>query len=259
MDEISSYNQERWRDLAEVNALFTRPALDLDLESARNKVDPENRFGDLGGKRVLCLASGGGQQSVAFALLGADVTVVDLSAEQLERDRQAAAHYGLTLQIVQADMRDLSALPASSFDLVWQPYSINFVPEVRTVFAQVARCLRPGATYYFACANPLTLGVGAQDWDGQGYPLRFPYIAGAKLFSKDADWVHDTDRHIDPPQEFRHTLGDLFNGLVEHHFVLTHFSDTKDYYPDPAAEPGTWDHFTAVAPPWFCFWTQYQP
>ena len=40
---------------------------------------------------VLCLAAGGGQQSVAFALLGANVTVFDLSETQLEHDRLAAA------------------------------------------------------------------------------------------------------------------------------------------------------------------------
>lgn len=255
MDEIAQYNQERWRALAEVNALFTRPALNLDDTTAREKVDPEGYFGDLRGKRVLCLASGGGQQSVAFALLGADVTVVDLSPEQLQRDQQAASHYGFKIATAQADMRDLSLLPADHFDLVWQPYSINFVPDVREVFAQVAKRLRDGGIYYLACANPFTVGLGAQDWNGDGYPLRHPYVSGEKYFSRDAEWVHNTDRQIQPPQEFRHTLGDVLNGLVENGFQLTHFSETRDYYPDPDAEPGTWDHFTAVTPPWFAFWS----
>jgi len=37
---------------------------------------------------VLCLASGGEQQSAIFGLLGADVTVLDLCAQQLAGDRQ---------------------------------------------------------------------------------------------------------------------------------------------------------------------------
>ena len=259
MDEIAQYNIDRWRALNEVNALFTRPALHLDLQTAQEKVDPERHFGDLTGKRVLCLASGGGQQSVAFALLGAQVTVTDLSAEQLQRDQEAAAHYGFEIATVQADMRDLSHLPAGDFDLVWQPYSINFVPDVREVFAQVAQRLRAGGSYYVVCANPLTVGLGAQDWDGHGYPLREPYVSGAKFLSRDAEWVHDTDRVIQPPQEFRHTLGDMLNGLVEQNFVLTHFSDRRDFSPDPSAEPGSWDHFTAITPPWFAFWADYRP
>ena len=41
----------------------------------------------IAGKGVLCLAGGGGQQSAAFALLGAKVTVLDFSETQLERDK----------------------------------------------------------------------------------------------------------------------------------------------------------------------------
>src|ERR1700738_3410669 len=108
MDEISNYNRERWNALARANALFTRPALHLDAATARQKIDPDGRLGELAGKHVLCLASGGGQESVAFALLGVHVTVCDLSDAQLERDREAAAHYGLSIETVQGDMRDLS-------------------------------------------------------------------------------------------------------------------------------------------------------
>ncbi|MET0647531.1 MAG: class I SAM-dependent methyltransferase [Pyrinomonadaceae bacterium] len=57
---------------------------------------------------MLCLAGGGGRESACFALLGAAVTVFDLSPEQLERDRLAAAHYGTHVETVRGDMRDLS-------------------------------------------------------------------------------------------------------------------------------------------------------
>ena len=123
MDEVARYNIERWQALADADALFTRPALDLTVDSAREFVDPAGLFGNLAGKEVLCLAGGGGQQSGAFALLGAHVTVFDLSEAQLERDRQIAVHYRREIKTVQGDMRDLSLLSPASFDLVFQPYS----------------------------------------------------------------------------------------------------------------------------------------
>jgi SAM-dependent methyltransferase len=168
MDDIARYNAERWRRLVEANAVFTQPKLDLDANTARTMVDPENKLGDLSGRRVLCLAAGGGQQSAAFAWLGAQVTVFDLAEGQLARDRQAAEHYGFSIQAIQGDMRDLSALPAATFDLVWQPYSLNFVPDSRLVFAQVRRVLRQGGLYYFACANPFFFGMRQDDWNGEG-------------------------------------------------------------------------------------------
>ena len=70
MDEVAKYNIERWTALVGANAVFTRPALHLDPASAQAELDPERRLGTVAGKDVLCLACGGGQQSVAFALLG---------------------------------------------------------------------------------------------------------------------------------------------------------------------------------------------
>ena len=75
------------------DAVFTRPALNLDTNLAQAAIDPERRLGNLTGKAVLCLACGGGQQSVAFALLGAKVTVFDLSEAQLQHDDDQAWVY----------------------------------------------------------------------------------------------------------------------------------------------------------------------
>src|SRR5688572_19756262 len=118
MDEIAKYNVERWRALVEARALYTRPLLDLDEPSARTVADPRGWLGALKGRHVLCLASGGGRESAAFAVLGARVTVFDLSEEQLEQDRRAAAHYGIGVLTVRGDMRDLSALDTEGFDVV---------------------------------------------------------------------------------------------------------------------------------------------
>ena len=90
MDDIARYNKERWEELARANVGFSRPYLDLDLTSAREAVDPEGMIDTFAGKDVLCLAGGGGQQSAAFALLGAKVTVLDLCETQLERDREGS-------------------------------------------------------------------------------------------------------------------------------------------------------------------------
>jgi SAM-dependent methyltransferase len=256
VDEIARYNRERWEALARADALFTRPALALTRETAAQRIDPEGRLSDLAGRRVLCLAGGGGQQSVAFALLGARVTVLDLSPGQLARDQAAAVHYGVTVQTEEGDMRDLSRFPAASFDLVWQPYSLNFVPDVSQVFRAVARVIRRRGRYHFTCANPYVAGLTERDWDGQGYPLRCPYVEGAVISYPDQAWVYrpGAAAPIDPPREYRHTLGRLVNGLIAAGFAIDHLSDGVDCHPDPAAPPGTWDHFVAFAPPWLGFW-----
>ncbi len=255
MDEIADYNSKRWKALAEANALFTRPMTELNAEQAREMVDPHGDFGDLRGQHVLCLASGGGKQSVAFALLGAQVTVVDLSAEQLKRDQQMAEHHRLEFTILQADMRDLSALAAQHFDLVYHPYSINFIPEVMQVFAQVKRVIKAGGVYHFMCANPFAAGVRERDWNGSGYTVSKPYAPSARIEYQDEVWVYDRDQHgeVPPPVEYRHTLEQLTSGLSANGFFIQCIQEIMAYDASMDAEPGTWNHFTAVLPPWLTF------
>jgi len=260
MDELARYNKERWEALAQANVEYSRPFLDLDTESARRKVDRLGIMGDVSGKDVLCLAGGGGQQSAAFALLGANVTVLDLSETQLQRDREAAAHYGVQITVAQGDMRDLSRFGEASFDVVWHAYSINFVPEARPVFRQVARVLRPRGLYRIQFTNPFVAGIDEEDWNGQGYPLKRPYVDGSDLWEDltwDVDGGDGVIRRIAGPKEFRHTLSTVVNGLAELGLViLGMWEDTSE---DPNAEPGTWEHFKSIAPPLLAFWAAYRP
>lgn len=261
MDEIAEYNVARWRALAGAGALYTRPMLDLDPSGAREWLDPDGWVGELEGRRVLCLAGGGGRESACFALLGAAVTVFDLSPEQLERDRAAAAHYGTRVETVRGDMRDLSALEGAGFDIVWHSYSINFVPDARAVFREVARVARPGGLYRLMCANPFALGATPRDWDGRGYALTQAYVEGAAVQAADEEWVYESaPREQAPPgREYRHGLGTLLGGMAERGFRVLRATEDVSTYPEPEAEPGTWPHFVSVVRPWLCFLSRYDP
>jgi hypothetical protein len=47
--------------------------------------------------------------------------------------------------------------------------------------------------------------------------------------------------------------------LVGQGFVIRQVSDSTDFSSDPQAAPGTWEHFTAIAPPWLTFRTTHCP
>ncbi len=228
---------------------------------------PHGKIGDLEGKDVLCLASGGGQQSAAFGVLGANVTVLDLSETQLQRDRQAAEYYGWHIETVQGDMRDLSRFGDASFDVVYHPWSIIFVPDVDRVFREVGRVLRVDGIYYLGCANPFTMAVDDAGWNGIGYPLRDPYVDGAEITDPSPYWdiesADGTPVKVRGPREFRHTLSTLMNGLIAQGFVILRVTETtNDGKPLPITselEPGTWDHFESVAALGLHFWASYRP
>jgi len=263
MDDIARYNLKRWNALVEAGALWTRPWLKLDADSARKRLDAAGLLGDVHNQSVLCLASSGGQQAPAFALLGAQVTSFDLSDMQLRRDREAAAYYHVQIETIQGDMRDLSRFADDTFDIVWQPHSINFVPDAQAVFREVARVLRCAGLYYFGCANPFFIGLEEKDWNGEGYVLKHHYVDEAEFMSEDAQWVFHPNsmpqQAIHGVRQYRYTLSTIVNGLVEQGFVIQHVEDCASVRPDANAAPGTWDHFVSVAPPWMSFWTFYNP
>ena len=115
-----------------------------DVVLTPTKPVPHDWFGDLSGKKVLGLASGGGQQMPIFAALGAECTVLDYTLSQLESERLVAEREGYEIHIVRADMTKPFPFPDESFDLIFHPVSNCYIEEVESVWRECARVLRPG-------------------------------------------------------------------------------------------------------------------
>src|SRR6185437_2829212 len=86
---------------------------------------------------------------------------------------------------------------------------------------------------------------------------------GEAIVHADPEWVYDRGLHAGEPipgtRDYRQTLSHLFNGLVNFGFIVDRLSENKDITPDAAAEPGSWNHLVAYAPPWLAFWSRYLP
>jgi len=186
-----------------------------------NWIYPKKLFRDVEGKKVLCLAAGGGQQSVVFSLLGADVTVCDISISQLELDEKAALYYGYEIKTINSDMRDLSLLENSYFDIVYQPVSLCFVPDIEKVYSEAYRVLKNNGIYSVNHCNPSTYPVwfegGKNGWDGIGYRIAEPYICGEIKIDENGNENMTIGEGIG---EFRHSLSDIFNKLIEAGFII---------------------------------------
>jgi ubiquinone/menaquinone biosynthesis C-methylase UbiE len=240
-DDIARSNKKHWEKMVREGCGFTVPWLDLDRDVIRRyaggelepvpetlmQIHPATLLADVEGKDVLCLASGGGQQSAVFGVLGARVTVVDFAEGQLDGDRKAAAHYGYDVTTIQADMRDLSSIADESFDLVYQADSMAYVPDARQVYSEVARVTRTGAIYAVAFTNP---AAEFAEWDGEAYRIAVPYAE--KTLPK-PDWA----------AEFRHYMGEIFNGLIDLGFSIQQVEENPAYLRGAQARPGSWATF----------------
>ncbi len=263
-DSTTEINRSMWEGLAACGGKYSSAWLELDVDAYRQFAEGKSTElkiprwdladGDLTesdrlmmtgamGKDVLCLASGGGQQSVIFGLLGSRVTVLDFAEGQLELDRKAAEHYGYQVTTVAADMRDLSMFDDDSFDLIEHPVSICFVPEVGPVYAEVARILRPGGLYRVGHVNPATYPCcfeGSDNgWDGKGYRISVPYAGGPIR-------IHDGAENMtqgEPTGEYRHLLPDIFNEIIKAGLeIRCVWEDARHLHHNPTATPGSTEH-----------------
>lgn len=165
--DIRAYNRKAWDNYTDKGeSLWTQPVNPEIIVRARKgefsillteqKPVPHEWFPLLNGLDTLCLASGGGQQGPVLAAAGANVTVFDNSPRQLDQDRLVAEREGLTnLKTVEGDMRDLSAFEDGSFDFIFHPVSNLFIHEVRPVWREAFRVLRPGGTMLAGFLNPV--------------------------------------------------------------------------------------------------------
>jgi len=187
---------------------------------------PKEWFPDLNGLKVLCLASGGGQQAPIFAALGAEVTLLDASPKQLAQDRFVADRDKLTLRIVEGDMGDLSAFGDGSFELICNPPSTLFVPNLEPIWRECYRVLRPGGVLITSFANPDEFIFDPDALDNEGvfvvkYPL--PFVEYETL-SPEALEERIRNKEM---FHFSHSMEAQLGGLIKAGFVITGFYEDR--------------------------------
>ncbi len=238
--DVLKHNREAWNRYVEGGIRWSVPVTPEAIAAARRgefelfltptRPVPLAWFPPLPGCRTLCLASGGGQQGPLLAAAGARVTVFDNSPRQLEQDRKVAERDGLPLELAQGDMADLGRFEDGCFDLVVHPVSNTFTPDVRKVWREACRVLRPGGVLLSGFTNPAAYLFD----ETEAAAGRFVVVHPLPYSDVEAlDTEHQKKRMAQGEAlEFSHTLGDQLGGQTEAGFVLTAlFEDTDPSEP----------------------------
>ncbi len=182
---------------------------------------PKAWFGDLKGKHILGLACGGGQQMPIFAALGAVCTVLDYSPAQLESERMVSQREGYDIRIIRADMTKPLPFDDCSFDLIFHPVSNCYVREVRPIFRECFRVLKPGGVLLGGYDMGINFLVDEKE-ERIVNSLPFDPIANPALMAE----LQQSDSGV----QFSHTLEDQIGGQLAAGFQITAlYEDTNGY------------------------------
>ncbi|HVC13067.1 MAG TPA: methyltransferase domain-containing protein [Burkholderiales bacterium] len=105
------------------------------------------------GERVLDVAAGNGNATLAAARRWTDVTSTDYVPALLERGRARASAEGLPVRFEQADVENLQ-YPDASFDVVLSTFGVMFTPDQDKAAAEMARVCKPGGRIGLANWTP---------------------------------------------------------------------------------------------------------
>lgn len=185
---------------------------DWDVFLTPVKPVPHEWFGNLAGKKILGLASGGGQQMPVFTALGATCTVLDYSPLQLENERLVAEREGYEIRIIRGDMTQPLPFEDEEFDIVFHPVSNCYVEEVRPIWKECLRVLKPGGLLLSGVDHYINYIVDGEEKqiinELPFNPLRNP---------QQMKQLEEEDAGV----QFSHSLEEQIGGQLEAGFILT--------------------------------------
>ncbi len=190
-----------------------------DVVLTPTKPVPHEWFGELRGKKLLGLASGGGQQMPIFAACGAECTVLDYSLSQLESERMVAAREGYEIEIIRADMTKPLPFADGSFDIIFHPVSNCYVKEVRPIWRECYRILKKGGVLIAGLDNGVNY-IFDDDEKTVLNTLPFDPLTNPEQMEQ----LQRTNSGV----QFSHTIEEQVGGQLEAGFMLTHlYEDTN--------------------------------
>jgi ubiquinone/menaquinone biosynthesis C-methylase UbiE len=187
-----------------------------------NKYGPKEWFPALKGKKLLGLASGGGQQMPIFAALGADCTVLDYSDEQLASEKYVAEREAYLINIVKADMTERFPFSDAEFDIIFHPVSNCYVEDVYHIWNECYRVLKAGGVLIVGMDNGISYLFENIEKSPHIVVNKLPYnpLKNHELYEK-------LNSEVDNIQ-FSHSLEEQIGGQLKAGFILTDMYEDYD-------------------------------
>lgn len=193
------------------------------------------------GKRIINLLGSKGNKAVALALLGSDVTVVDISASNAKYANELADAAGVSIQYVVSDV--LNVQLSESFDIVLLELGVlHYFLDLKPLFQKIATLLKRDGMLILRDYHPVytkLLGVDHPSFQANGNYFDEELIEDDVAYSI---LLTEAQKESLPKTTIRRwTLGEIITTLAEERFkieklVEEHGSHQRWVFPSTAPE-----------------------
>jgi SAM-dependent methyltransferase len=214
---------ESWERRADTRGIWKRCHLDVSLALHPDELQ---WLREVAGKHIAVLGSGDNQVVFALAGLGANVVSVDISDNQIEVARKRAAILGLQVDFLTADVTDLSALAAMTFDIAYTGRHVAvWISDLKRYYAEAARILKPGGLLIVSEYHPFR-----RIWSNSknNLELGFDYFdRGPHRFETAPDVLYPQPGELEQ-FEFHWTVADYLTAILASGCQLIHAEEFGD-------------------------------
>ena len=220
-EHIKRSNQAGWDGMADSYQATTAISVD---DVHYGPLSPGERelglLGEVKGSRVLELACGAAQNSIALGKQGAVVTAMDISNKQLRHARRLVDREGVGVDLLRGDMESLGMFRDGVFDLVLSSFGWEYVPDLGQCLEECARVMAGGGTLVVCTVHPLA----AFEWDDESQDLRvFDY------FRLPVEEWPEPEHGQEGGATFFHTIEEVFGLLTASGFAVEQVLEPSPY------------------------------
>jgi len=178
-------------------------------------------LGNVRGKRILEIACGGAQNSIALSKWGAKTFGVDLSRKQILYGKKLVRDNNAEVSLSVCNMEKLP-FKNESFDIVTTAVSLHYAPDLNMVVAEVNRVLVENGQFTFSAAHPFAEGKVVKYRGKSAVALRNYF---KRRIVRWIDKLPDGSRV--KMHSYYRTLQDYFDVLIQNGFVVERYVELE--------------------------------
>jgi SAM-dependent methyltransferase len=231
MNKMTQANKQGWDGLApthyknyHIDRLLAGEPLLNDL--IRKEV------GDVRGKSLVHLLCHIGTDTLSWALLGAQVTGIDISSESLKYARQLAQRMGIEADFIEADIMDVKDKVNSKYDIAFSSTGVLcWIPDIRRYAQTVRHLLNDTGFFYILDGHPFRRVLLDEAGESSTHTMQGNY------FRKEV-WQYDhmgdyTDPALKipvPSYEWNWTIGEVITAFCEVGMRIVFLREYPQYF-----------------------------